>query len=383
MPDADNLHPSKKPYQTMVDSGPESHPAAPSSASCFSSPISPVKAGSPSRQCQQPGDDPTTCSPRRSPATIEQFFGATPETCFLMGSLVSLVPVESALMIDPSGHAGLEGLPDAPGRLCRRDGESSLCAERLHVTFKLNLVSSVWLTKRAVLSPSLATSMSFGANDDRSHKPRERERGRESKRESERESGVHFHLVSARPVFSPRQSHQACASGVRLAASKRLAPGRGGEGRRQLPAAATKDTTDTIHHRHKEHNIKTTKNTKTTKDTIDTKTTKDTTDTKTTKDTTDTTEARCMFLSCPQAYAVHGVSTTIEAPTATAATASAETAGAAAAATAAVANAAAAAADAATAATIILRQEQQQQHQPQQQQQQQHGRRRQQQQQQF
>ena len=71
MPDADNLHPSKKPYQTMVDSGPESHPAAPSSASCFSSPISPVKAGSPSRQCQQPGDDPTTCSPRRSPATIE------------------------------------------------------------------------------------------------------------------------------------------------------------------------------------------------------------------------------------------------------------------------------------------------------------------------
>ena len=197
-------------------------------------------------------------------------------------------------MIDPSGHAGLEGLPDAPGRLCRRDGESSLCAERLHVTFKLNLVSSVWLTKRAVLSPSLATSMSFGANDDRSHKPRERERGRESKRESERESGVHFHLVSARPVFSPLQSHQACASGVRLAASKRLAPGRGGEGRRQLPAAATKDTTDTRHHRHKEHNIKTTKNTKTTKDTIDTNTTKDTTDTtdtKTTKDTKDTTDA--------------------------------------------------------------------------------------------
>ena len=302
-------------------------------------------------------------------------------------------------MIDPSGHAGLEGLPDAPGRLCRRDGESSLCAERLHVTFKLNLMSSVWLTKCAVLSPSLATSMSFVANDDRSHKPRERERGRERERESERESGVHFNLVSARPVFSPLQSHQACASGVRLAASKRLAPGRGGEGRRQLPAAATKDTTDTRHHRHKEHNIKTTKdttdttdstkntkNTKTTKVTIYTKTTNDTTDTtdtETTKDTIDTTEARCMFLSCPQAYAVHGVSSTIEAPTATAATVSAETAGAAAAATAAVANAAAAAAAAATAATIILRQEQQQQHQPQQQQQQQHGRRRQQQQQQY
>ena len=70
-PDADSLHPSKKPYQTMVDSGPESHPSAPSSASCFSIPISPVKAGSPSSQRQQPGDDPTTCSPRRSPATIE------------------------------------------------------------------------------------------------------------------------------------------------------------------------------------------------------------------------------------------------------------------------------------------------------------------------
>ena len=29
MPDADNLHPSKKPYQTMVDSGPESPPRLP------------------------------------------------------------------------------------------------------------------------------------------------------------------------------------------------------------------------------------------------------------------------------------------------------------------------------------------------------------------
>ena len=56
-PDADSLHPSEKPDPRMVDSGPESHPPAPSSAGCFSSPISPVKAGSPSSQRQQPGDD--------------------------------------------------------------------------------------------------------------------------------------------------------------------------------------------------------------------------------------------------------------------------------------------------------------------------------------
>ena len=70
-----------------------------------------------------------------SPAMIEQIFGVTPETVFLMGSLGSLVPVESALMIDPRGHSGLEGLPDAPGRLCRRDVESSLCAERLFACY--------------------------------------------------------------------------------------------------------------------------------------------------------------------------------------------------------------------------------------------------------
>ena len=44
-PDADSLHPSEKPDQTMVDSGPESHPPAPSSAS-------PVKTGSPISQHQ-------------------------------------------------------------------------------------------------------------------------------------------------------------------------------------------------------------------------------------------------------------------------------------------------------------------------------------------
>ena len=71
MPDADNLHPNEKPDPALVDSGPESHPPAPSSAICYSSPNSPVKTGSPSSQRQQPGDDPTTCSPRRSPATIE------------------------------------------------------------------------------------------------------------------------------------------------------------------------------------------------------------------------------------------------------------------------------------------------------------------------
>ena len=135
-------------------------------------------------------------------------------------------------MIDPRGHAGLEGLPEALGSLCGRDGESSLCAERVHVTFKLNLMSSMWLTKRAVLSPSLATSMSFVANDLQLCCPSRRvrlweigHRNQEIERWSEWDNGVHVHLVSARPVFSPLLSHQACASGVRLTASRRLRPG--------------------------------------------------------------------------------------------------------------------------------------------------------------